>query len=229
VPTVARIAVVLLALAGRAAAEPAAAPVEAAPEPLVVDWPISFDAERERLTVAYRQLHQDPSIDHVDIEPRMVVVHYTAGSSATATWRYFDRTRIEAGRKTLRGGGELNVSAHFLVDRDGTIFRLLPETRMARHAIGLNHLAIGIENVGDGDAYPLTSAQVAANAALIRTLARRFPLTHLIGHHESRRFEGHPYWLELVAGYRNRKPDPGAAFMARLRAELSDLALAGPP
>ena len=32
------------------------------------------------------------------------------------------------------------------VDRDGTICRLMPETWMARHVIGLNYSAIGIEN-----------------------------------------------------------------------------------
>src|SRR5580693_7225904 len=67
-----------------------------------------------------------------------------------ATWTYFSHTRIEAARPELQREGELNVSAHFLVDRDGTIYRLMPETWMARHCIGLNRVAIGIENVGDG-------------------------------------------------------------------------------
>jgi N-acetylmuramoyl-L-alanine amidase len=105
----------------------------------------------------------------------------------------------------------------------------MPETRMARHCIGLNHLAIGVENVGDGDRYPLTEAQVAANAALVRYLAARHPITHLIGHHESRAMEDHPYFLERDDAYRNRKPDPGAAFMREVRARVADLDLAGPP
>lgn len=195
----------------------------------IIDRPIAFDEERLRLTIEYRRQHQDPDIDHADIEPRMIVLHYTGGSSADATWRYFDRARLESERTTLRSAGAVNVSAHFLVDRDGTIYRLMPETRMARHCIGLNHLALGIENVGDGGTYPLTEAQVTANAALVRHLAARHPITHLIGHSESRAMEKHPYFLERDDGYRNRKPDPGAAFLQAVRDRVADLGLSGPP
>lgn len=198
-------------------------------EPVIVDRPISFDAERERLTIEYRRRHQDPAADGTTIEPRVVVLHYTGGGSLRATWRYFDRTRLEPGRPALRRAGPLNVSAHFLVDRDGTIVRLMPETRMARHCIGLNHVAIGIENVGDGSKHPLTEAQVRADAELVRSLARRFPITHLIGHQESNRMRRHPYWREREPDYGNRKPDPGSDFLRRVRARLADLRLSGPP
>lgn len=203
--------------------------ISAAADPRIIDKPIAFDAERERLTVEYRRRHQDRSIDSADIEPRMVVLHYTAGGSLQASWRYFNRTRIEAGRRALRRAGDLNVSAHFLVDRDGTIYRLMPETRMARHCIGLNHVAIGVENVGDGDRFPLTEAQVRANAELVRHLAGRFRLTHLIGHHESNDMREHAYWQEREPAYGNRKADPGADFMRRVRAQVANLELAGPP
>jgi N-acetylmuramoyl-L-alanine amidase len=159
----------------------------------------------------------------------MIVLHYTGGSSSKGTWRYFNRTRLEGGRKKLKKAGALNVLAHFIVDRDGTIYRLIPETTMGRHTIGLNHLAIGVENVGDGKKYKLTSAQVDANAALVRYLVRKHPITHLIGHHESGQMEGHEYWLELDPKYRNNKPDPGKAFMEKVRAKVADLSLHGPP
>ena len=119
--------------------------------------------------------------------------------------------------------------AHFVVDRDGTIYRLAPETWMGRHTIGLNHIAIGVENVGDGARYPLTRAQVEANARLVRYLAGKHAITHVIGHHESARMEGHAYWRELDPKYRNRKPDPGKAFMRKVRARIADLGLHGAP
>lgn len=204
-----------------------AAPVRA--EKLaIVERPIRWDAERERLTIEYRRRHQDPAIDDTAIEPRMIVVHYTGGRSWRSTWRYFNRPRLANGRARIARGGAVNVSAHFLVDRDGTIYRLMPENVMARHCIGLNHLAIGIENVGSARA-PLTSAQVIANARLIRHLAGRFEITHLIGHSESNRMRGHPYWLERQAGYRNSKSDPGEAFLSQVRRRVADLGLAGPP
>ncbi|HUJ63592.1 MAG TPA: peptidoglycan recognition family protein [Kofleriaceae bacterium] len=157
----------------------------------------------------------------------MIVLHYTDGGSARATRAYFDHVRIEKARHDLARAGAVNVSAHFLVDRDGTIYQLQPETRYARHCIGLNHIAIGIENVGDEAKYPLTDAQVAADAALVRELARRYPITHLLGHYEVMKFRTNPYFLELDPAYRNDKPDPGARFMARVRAAVADLHLAG--
>ncbi|HEY8377535.1 MAG TPA: peptidoglycan recognition family protein [Nannocystis sp.] len=225
------------------AAEPAPdpAPADPAPEPAppeppeipalaIVDRPITYDEARIARTIAYRRAHQDPEAGDVEIEPRMIILHHTGGGSAEATWRYFDRPTIEAARKTIADAGDLNVSAHFLVDRDGTIIRLMPETKMARHCVGLNHVAIGVENVGDRDKYPLTDAQVEANVALVRHLKARFPaITHLIGHHEYLAMEGHPYFRERDPKYRTRKADPGPAFMARVRAQLADLGLEGPP
>jgi N-acetylmuramoyl-L-alanine amidase len=72
----------------------------------------------------------------------------------------------------------------------GPFFQLMPETWMARHCIGLNQVAIGIENVGDGQKFPLTDAQATANAALVRYLKARYPIEYLIGHMEYRRMEG---------------------------------------
>jgi N-acetylmuramoyl-L-alanine amidase len=208
----------------------ALATVAAAKAPAIHDTPIRYDAERIALTVAYRKAHQSPDAADQKITPRAIVVHYTGGHSMKASFAYFDRLRIEAERKLQKGAGEVNVSAHFLVDRDGTIYRLVPEDWMARHCIGLNHLAIGIENVGDGDAYPLTDAQLSADAALVRDLVARHPtIDMLLGHHEYRRLEGTDYWLERDPKYRNQKPDPGPRFMKRLRAEVADLKLGEPP
>ena len=215
-----------------AAPVPTAPPVPPAPTPAlaVVERPITYDEPRRQRTIAYRRRHQDPDADDITIEPRMIILHYTGGGDLDSTWRYFDRPTVEKAREVVARAGDLNVSAHFLVDRDGTIVRLMPETWMARHCVGLNHLAIGVENVADGGPHPLTDAQVAADVALVRDLKARFPgITHLIGHHEYLALEGHPYFRERDPNYRTRKGDPGPAFMRRVRAELADLALAGPP
>lgn len=191
----------------------------------IVDRPIRFDETRRRLTLEYRRAHQDAGADGITIEPKVVVIHHTAFETLEASFSYFDRTTIEPGRKQIASAGRVNVSAHFLVDRDGAIYRLMPETWMARHCIGLNHVAIGVENVGGTAKTPLTEAQLQANERLIRELVRRFPITHVIGHHEYRRLEGHPYFIEKDQNYRTEKIDPGAAFMKRLRSRLSDLTL----
>ncbi|MBK9037517.1 MAG: N-acetylmuramoyl-L-alanine amidase [Myxococcales bacterium] len=200
-----------------------------APLATIVDWPVPWPAERERLMLAYRRLHSDPDATDLTIAPRMIVLHYTAGGSAKGTHGYFSRTRLEEERATLRKGGAANVVSHFLVDRDGTIYRLIPETRMGRHAIGVNHVAIGVENVGDEARWPLTDAQVAANVALVRDLAARFPIERVVGHHEVAALKGTPWFVELVRGYGNSKGDPGARFMAAVRAGLGASPLAAPP
>lgn len=204
-----------------------AAVVDASRGPAIVDAPMAWSDERARLTLDYRRRHSDPAATDLTIEPRVIVLHYTGGGSAAATRAYFDQPRIEASRELLAHAGAVNVSSHFLVDRDGTIYRLQPETRYARHCIGLDHIAIGIENVGDEARWPLTDAQVAADAALVRDLARRFPITHVLGHYEVMQFRANPYFVERDPAYRNSKPDPGARFMSRVRAELGDLHLAG--
>ncbi len=201
----------------------------AAPAVAIVDAPMQWSAERARLTLDYRRAHGDAAAADLVIEPRVIVLHYTGGGSAKGTRGYFDNVRIEASRKELARAGAVNVSAHFVVDRDGAIYRLQPETRFARHCIGLNHLAIGIENVGDEAKWPLTDAQVAANVALIRELATRFRITHVLGHHEVMAFRDHAYYVERDPGYRNSKSDPGTRFMERVRAELVDLQLGGLP
>lgn len=119
----------------------------------------------------------------------------------------------------------MNVSAHFLVDRDGTIYQLMPDNWLARHTIGLNHLALGVENIG-GPRHPLTEQQLEANAWLVRRLVSKYPaIRFLIGHHEYLRFRDTPLWEEHLAAYETKKQDPGVEFMQRLRQQVQDLHL----
>ena len=203
--------------------------------PSMEEWPITWTPERMRLAAAYFQAHKgwevgpDADVDALTtMDPKMVVVHWTAGASARSAFHTFRQER-QTGQRIRRDWNAVNLAAHFVVDRDGTIIRLMPETRMGRHTIGLNHLAIGIENVGDGDRLPLTAAQVDANARLVRWLSWRYDLTHLIGHYEYQHFEGHPYFQENFDWFRTGRVDPGTTFMAQLRTRLADLDLAGAP
>lgn len=197
--------------------------------PVVIDRPISFSQKRSSATRAYARLHYGS--EDIDIVPALIVLHWTGVASLEASWKTFDRETLPAERGDIAAGGAVNVSAHFLVARDGAILRLMPETRLARHVIGLNHAAIGIENVGGaGDKADLTPAQVRADAWLVRELKGRHPgIRWLIGHYESERFRGRGPWRELVPDYRTAKQDPGPRFMAAVRASVADLGLEGAP
>ncbi len=184
---------------------------------VVHDKPIRFSALRRDLTLQYIRSHYDPNASSILIQPVMVVVHWTASATLQAAWNGFNAETL-SGRADIARGGKLNTSAHFLIDRDGSAYRLMPENLMARHTIGLNRRAIGIENVGDSD---LTDAQLETDARLIEDLAHRFPIKYVIGHLEYGRFKGSKLWQERDPSYFTVKPDPGAAFMTRLRARLA--------
>jgi N-acetylmuramoyl-L-alanine amidase len=151
------------------------------------------------------------------------VLHWTAIPTLEGSLEAFQPERLPSARGDIQEAGALNVSAHYLVDRDGTIYQLLPDTVMARHTIGLNHCAIGIENVGGTTETPLTKEQLRANTRLVRSLAKTYPIEYLIGHYEYTAFDGHPLWLEKDSGYRTTKTDPGEAFMNEVRSNLKGL------
>ncbi len=151
------------------------------------------------------------------IVPQMIVLHWTAIPSFEKSFEAFNAPTLPNWRPDIENVSGLNVSSHFLVDTDGTIYRLMPETTMARHVIGLNHCAIGIENVGGVGKVPLTEAQLQANIALVNYLADKYDISYLIGHYEYTNFEEHPLWLEKDAGYRTKKTDPGKAFLTQVK------------
>lgn len=187
----------------------------------IFEKPIIFNEEREKLSLEYLKNRHGIDKETATIDPSMVVVHWTAVPTLESTFDVFNPVHL-GGRPELTSASNLNVSAHFLVDRDGTIFRLLPDTTFARHTIGLNYMAIGIENIGGPDA-PLTKAQLKANAELIRYLHKKHQLTYVIGHHEYYSFQGTDIWKETDPNYLTQKQDPGDRFMKKLRKKLADL------
>lgn len=186
----------------------------------IIDKPITFNNERAGLTLEYLKdrygiIQEAPAID-----PKMIVLHWTAIPSLQESYEAFKEAKLPGVRSDITSAGSLNVSSHFLVDTDGTVYRLLPEKVMARHVIGLNHCAIGIENVGGTDNMPLTGKQLRANIKLIKYLKEKYTIEYLIGHYEYTLFEGHELWLEKDDGYRTVKYDPGPQFMAKVRKSL---------
>jgi len=186
----------------------------------IVDRPILFGPQRIVLTQQYIQQHYGLKVHDITIVPKMIVVHYTAIPTLEGSFAAFYPETLPGHRADIARASRLNVSAHFLIDRDGTVYRLMKETFMARHVIGLNYHAIGIENVGTD----LTPAQLRANIELVRYLLGKYPtLRYLIGHSEYRRFERSPLWMEKDPLYRTIKHDPGDTFMKALRSHFPTL------
>jgi len=190
----------------------------------IIDKPITFDEERKQLSLEYLSKRYGIEKAEPSISPKMIVVHWTAIPSFDASYNAFKDSRLPNSRAYITNASALNVSAQFLVDQNGSVFRLLPETTMARHVIGLNHCAIGIENVGGTPDKPLTKKQLKSNIKLIKYLKEKFPdINYVIGHYEYTLFEGHPLWLEIDQNYRTEKTDPGVDFIQSIRKSTASL------
>ena len=111
-----------------------------------------------------------------------LVLHYTGMNTAAEA---LDRLCDPAAQ----------VSAHYLIEEDGTVWRLVEEDMRAWHAgvswwqgaANLNDRSIGIEIVNPGHEFgyrPFPAAQMAAVAALCRDILARRPIppARVLGH-----------------------------------------------
>jgi len=111
-----------------------------------------------------------------------IMLHHTAGSTASGA----------ASALNSRG-----LSAHYVIDKDGTIYQMVGDEKRAYHAGGgsirgdgrdINDRSIGIEivNLGDGkDKY--TEAQYKALEKLVPHLAQKYkiPVKNIVGHSQT--------------------------------------------
>ncbi|MBZ0199303.1 MAG: N-acetylmuramoyl-L-alanine amidase [Ignavibacteriaceae bacterium] len=185
----------------------------------IIDKPISFSKQRVDLTKEYIKVHYGIDAQNISIEPKVIVLHWTAIDDFEACFNLFNMETLNGSRPDLEASGQVNVAIQFLVDRDGSVYRLMPETEMARHCIGLNYNSIGVENVGgENNVDNLTDEQIAANIKLVKYLVEKYPgIQYVIGHLEYRLLEGSPLWLEKDPEYRTIKYDPGKRFMNAVR------------
>ena len=186
----------------------------ASAEEIFTDKFILWTAHRDELIDEYTLKHYGKICR--EIIPQAVVVHWTAFGTLESVWKYFYAEEMPDDE------GRLNVASQFIVDRDGTIWRLMPETNFARHIIGYNHCAIGIENVGGYDGREdLTEAQLESNVRLIKYLHEKYPtIKYVFGHYQQDKARASGLYVENVAGYYSIKTDPGPIFMRGLRTQL---------
>jgi N-acetylmuramoyl-L-alanine amidase len=151
-------------------------------------------------------------------------VHYTAIDDLKATLNLFKQDNINQSRDYIKDFSSLNVGIQYVIDKDGSIYHLTPDTVVARHLIGFNHVSLGIENIA-ADSTGLTTAQIESNAKLIRFLAGKYPsIRYMIGHHEynNKDLPHYKYFRSLNSAYKPYgKIDPGDWFMKKLRNRLA--------
>jgi N-acetylmuramoyl-L-alanine amidase len=166
------------------------------PRPPIVWKPIPFGAKRRAEMADYAERHYGFHRWQLR-DPKVIVEHYTANESFSATWNTFANDAPDPELKELPGD-----CAHFVIDTDGTIYQLVPLNTMCRHTVGLNWTAIGIEHVGDSDQQILDDPrQLAASLSLTLWLMSTYhiQLRNVIGHNESLTS---PYHHEAYAPWR---------------------------
>jgi len=187
-------------------------------EETFIDFPI-VTKERLEYTQEYANMHYGMDTYYLT-EPKMVVLHYTGITTLLLSLRSFKQAEIPDFRERLAGFGKVNVGVHFVVDRNGDIYKLLPTNIMGRHVVGFNHVSIGIENVADY-ADHLSPEQVKANVKLVAYLKEKHPsIEHMIGHIEYMHIKAphFKYHKELIKEYEPPiKIDPGWEFMKAVR------------
>lgn len=132
-----------------------------------------------------------------------LINHYTVDNFEDALARLCDR--------------DAEVSAHYLVNTDGTIYQLVDESLAAWHAgvsfwdgyVNLNFTSIGIEIVNSGDE-PYPAAQMDSVRALNQWIAQRRGIrpAYVLGHSD----------IALTSA--NHKSDPGWFFDWKSLAQL---------
>lgn len=81
------------------------------------------------------------------------------------------------------GNGWAGIGYHYLVRKDGTIYRGRPEDTVGAHAYGANSHSIGICFEGNYQVeQSMPAAQLAAGQALVADIKRRWGITKVIGH-----------------------------------------------
>lgn len=153
------------------------------------------------------KMYPSPNYNERKYPVSMIILHYTVIPTCEESLMRLSETTNETG----------NVSAHYLVDRDGSIYSLVDESKRAWHAgLGswaglddINSRSIGIEivNVGlteDGKREPFLAAQIDAVIKLCKDIQSRYAIKYVLGHSD-------------VAP--QRKQDPGEAFQWKRLAE----------
>lgn len=182
---------------------------------------IPYGARRRAEMAAYSRRHSGSATWR--LTPSMVVLHYTAGAT-------YAGARATFAADTPNLGERPGTCAHYVVDRDGTVYSLVPATIRCRHTIGLNDRAIGVEMVqpdlGDGGraadrAILARPRQIRAALLLVKQLQRRFGLTNrdVIGHAMA---NADPRFHDR-RGWRNDHVDWQATDVAEFRRRLDRL------
>lgn len=173
--------------------------------PPIHDDPIPYGRSRKRQMGRYSKRHYGVWRWRLS-SPDVIVLHFTGGSSYSGAWNTFAANQPNRGEMP-------GVCSHFVVDKDGSINKLVPTRIRCRHAVGVNYTSVGIEMVqetGRGSHWAdrqilRRRRQMRASLKLVRYLKLTFDIRmrNVIGHSMA---DDSPYFKDLE-GWRNDHTD----------------------
>jgi N-acetylmuramoyl-L-alanine amidase len=154
-------------------------------------------------------------------ETRFIIIHSTESRLPSAL-RTLSRGKVWGGRYFTRGG-----HAHYLIAKNGTVYRILDPKYWANHAgvsmwrglEGLSDYSLGIELEGYHNV-PFSSAQYRALGRLLQILQKRYGIEDpdVLEHYRVAYSAPNHYHQDRLRG---RKLDPGSDNFDRLKAGLT--------
>jgi N-acetyl-anhydromuramyl-L-alanine amidase AmpD len=138
--------------------------------------------------VLYPDAKWEPLVDHsapgLLSNRNLIILHITEGSSAASAIATF-RASVHPHR----------VSAHFVIDRDGTVYQLVDLNDTTWHASQVNSRSVGIEHAATAEGLAATEEQYVASSKLVAWLCGVLKIpcdrTHVKSHNEASPTDGH--------------------------------------
>jgi N-acetylmuramoyl-L-alanine amidase len=140
----------------------------------------------------------------------MIVLHSTGGPTCDAKTNkpiWVSAGTLEENMRNIEAHPVLGI--HYMIDRDGTLRKSVPENQIAHHVYRYSGRSIAIELINDGDGRdPFSEAQLDALVKLLRDIVARRGITR----------DGIKRHSDLDQGRmpcdktQRRKVDPGDAF-----------------
>ena len=178
---------------------------------------IPFGKVRKRRMAAYSKRHYGKPEWRLE-SPRQIVLHYADAPTVSSVFNTFAEDRPDPAF-----GERPNVCAHFVLGGARPVQMVSLRVR-CRHALGLNHVAIGIEHLGYSDRDTMGNrSRRRASMRLVRRLRCIYdiPVRDVIGHSESLRSR---YYRERVDRFKGiTSPDFSRSTMRRYRSGLSKM------
>lgn len=145
----------------------------------------------------------------------MIVLHHAAATTCSAqdihAWHL--------------ANGWSGAGYHFLVRKDGSIYRLRPEWTVGAHAVGVNYRSIGICAEGDFNKEYMPEAQQRAIGSLLHYLVNQYPIYEVTTHRMVGNTDcpGENYPFENIIRYSNEEENKmsDAEIMEKVKAQIA--------